>query len=327
MSLLGIFALVQIVAVGWRFLPNLRTAVLESAERNEAAEAARADATPGRTGTQTPPPAATPDPALVARAAQLVGEADRNFRVGDFESALRLLQQAEQILPADPAIQFRIGQAYEALDDKAQAFVAYERSSKVPGLPPEVRRQAEQKMALLGQDLSAPATAPSPGRPLNSATEPSPGIASGQAVVDDVGLQPGAMLGIVDTRLKDSQQGAKTLRIALKARPGKKIEARSMNVFVYFYEKDENGDVVMTAAKPTTQWISPPIDWADGEPELLDVEYPLPDGGLPGNSTEMGSPGRTFYGYMVGVYYKNELQDARADPGSLDSQFPLPLSQ
>jgi len=315
--LLGLFGLVQLMAVARHYLPLLRTQLVDVREVPEPApkEASRAE---------VPSTPSTPEPALIARAAQVVAEADRNFRVGDFESTLRSLKQAEQILPADPAIQFRIGQVYEALDDKAQAFTAFERSIAVPGLPVDIRRQAEQKMALLAQVLGGmPGEGASPGTGLSApgGSDASPG----EPVRDAVGLQPGSVLGVVDARLQDSQPGGKTLRIAVKSKPETVIDPQLMNVHVFFYEQEESGEVVVTEAKSTTQWISPPVDWADSEPELLDVEYPLPDGGLPGNSAEFGATNRKFYGYVVGVYYNGELQDSRAAPGRLDTLYPLPL--
>jgi len=313
--LLGLFGLVQLMAVARHYLPLLRTQLMEVQEQQEDSptEAVRAE---------IPAAQAAPEPALIARAAQFVAEADRNFRVGDFDATLRSLKQAEQILPVDPAIQFRVGQVYEALDDKAQAFVAFERSIAVPGLPVDIRRQAEQKMALLAQGLGGmPSEGASPGTGLGAPAAPQ----GGEPVRDAVGLQPGSVLGVVDARLQDSQPGGKTLRIAVKSKPETAIDPQIMNVHVFFYEQEESGEVVVTEAKSTTQWISPPVDWTDGEPELLDVEYPLPDGGLPGNSAEFGALNRKYYGYVVGVYYDGELQDSRAAPGRLDTLYPLPL--
>ncbi len=315
--LLGLFGLVQLMAVARHYLPLLRTQLVEVQERQ-----AEPSTEPLRA--EIPIAQASPEPALIARAAQIVSEADRDFRVGDFESTLRSLKQAEQILPADPAIQFRIGQVYEALDDKALAFVAFERSIAVPGLPVDIRRQAEQKMALLAQVLGGmPGESTSAGAGLGTSgtSQGSPG----EPVRDAVGLQPGSVLGVVDARLQDSQPGGKTLRIAVKSKPDTAIDPQLMNVHVFFYEQEETGEVVVTEAKSTTQWISPPVDWADSEPELLDVEYPLPDGGLPGNSAEFGALNRKYYGYVVGVYYNGELQDSRAAPGRLDTLYPLPL--
>lgn len=264
------------------------------------------------------PPA--PDARTVAQAVQAVTEGDRHFRVGDFETALRLFQQAEALLPADPAIQFRLGQAYEELQDKVAAYAAYERSLAVPGLPADLRRSAEQKLALLAQTIppSTRSTA-TPSRLHSAVADP------GTAVRDETGLQPGATLGLVSASLRDGQPGTKNLRVAIKARPGVRVDVSKMNVFVYFYEKGPDDEIVLTDSKPSTQWISPPVDWADAEPEILDVEYILPDSGLPGSSEDFGGKGRKFFGYVVAVYYNGELQDTRAEPGRLSTIADLPL--
>ncbi len=322
--LLGIFAFVQILATAWHYLPLLRARLTAASVEEPPAPPASPAAAPAQEPGVSPG-ASPPNPAYVARAAQFVAEADKNYRVGDFEASLRLLQQAVVILPTDPSIQFRLGQIFEALDDKAQAFSAYERSVAVPGLPKEIQRQAEQKMVLLAQVMGeVPEQVPltSQGASLPAGSE----AHAGEAMRDTVGLRPGSSLGIVEAHIQDGHPGIKNLRVAVKSRPNLKIDPTQMNVHVYFYEKEETGEIVAAEAKSSSQWISPPVDWKDGEPEILNMEYPTPDGGQPGNSAEFGALGRTYYGYIIGVYYKGELQDSRADPGPLEAKFPLPLT-
>lgn len=259
---------------------------------------------------------AAPDAATIAQAAQLVAEADSNYRSGEFETSLRGLREAEGLLPTDPAIQFRLGQVYEALNDKAGAFAAFQRSVLVAGLPKEVREQAEQKMARLTQVLS------STGGSAISAPADTPRKIGGWAIRDELGLVPGSVLGIGDAILRDSQPGAKILRIAVKSRRGTRVDTERMNVHVWFYELDQSQQVQVTKAKPSTKWVNPPVNWRDGKPELLDIEYPLPDGGLPGSSADAGALGRVFYGYRIAVYYRGELQDMHSDPQSISVSFP-----
>ncbi|MCX7869908.1 MAG: hypothetical protein N2322_08165, partial [Terrimicrobiaceae bacterium] len=200
---------------------------------------------------------------------------------------------------------------------KAAAYLAFERSIAVPGLPPEIRREAEQKMALLAQALpTGSAAATATARPATILPD------AGSAVRDETGLQPGAALGIVSASLRDGQAGTKNLRVAIKARPGKRIDVSKMNVMVYFYELDASGEILLTESQPSTQWISPPVDWADSEPEILDVEYWLPEARA---SSDPAAGSRRFHGYVVAVYYNGELQDSRADPGRLVNVQELPL--
>ena len=98
-----------------------------------------------------------------------------------------------------------------------------------------------------------------------------------------------------------------------------------MQVAVYFYDKTEEGDVLPTESKVNYQWMSPPVDWADDMPEILEITDILPDSELPGSAASNGSPGRKYEGYIVGVYYNKELQDFRSDPANLQKKFPLPL--
>jgi hypothetical protein len=153
--------------------------------------------------------------------------------------------------------------------------------------------------------LSLPESTPIPTVVANEA---------GADMRDEFGLQPGASLGIIETRLSDAPKGAKNLRISIKARPNQSIDPRKMAVHVFFYERDQTGLVELTNSEVLTEWISPPVDWSNNEPELLNAAYTPP-----------AKPDFTYAGYVVGIYYKNDLQDTRADPGSLAVEHPLPL--
>ncbi len=137
-------------------------------------------------------------------------------------------------------------------------------------------------------------------------------------------LQAGTeSLGIVDVTVSDSKPGAKVLRMAIERRNNDQIDPRMINVHIFFYEEDKTGAITVSLSNPSPQWVTHPADWRDEQSEVLEVEYPLPDGGLPGNSTEFAGGGRKYYGYVLGVYYKGKLQDMRADPSDLVSLYPL----
>jgi tetratricopeptide (TPR) repeat protein len=320
MSLIGLLALVQVIAVLIHYGPQLREqAAQTSAANRELAEAPEA----------TPVPVATPPPAAVAPAqpAQtvsvndqnlmaLLGQSDQAFRIGDYDQVLKILEAADAIAPGDARIIFRRALAQEGLGHTDEAVANYQKAATMPGLPEELRKEALRKVQILGgsDDNSARQ---------DSATSPTMALESpnGQDVRDDVGLQPGSTLGLIDAQLKDGDTPAtKVLHIATKARPGVKVDSRLAQVRVYFYEKDEAGNIVLTSSHLTSQWTSAPIDWANGDPELLEVHYSVPTG-----KPDSTGASRQYYGYVIGLYYNNELQDTRADPGDLARQFPLPL--
>jgi len=125
-------------------------------------------------------------------------------------------------------------------------------------------------------------------------------------------MQGGTTLGIVSAKLEGSDEGSKKLLITIKSRPKEPIDVPQVKVQVYFYD-EEGGDISPSKAQVTSSWMSSPVDWRDGEPELLEVRY------LP----ETSDPEVRFAGYVVAIYYKGDLQDYRAEPSRLIKAFPL----
>jgi hypothetical protein len=321
-GILGFFLVLQFLAVAWYFLPILREKVVESATVASVQPAAENPAAPAKSGATAVPERAQPNPALVQKISRLVTDSDRSYRVGDFEAALKGINEANDLLPDDPGILLRRARLFESMQQPADAAADYARVAALPGLSPELRAQAERKLTQLGGIASGGSASPPAA---SQSMDDAPSRSGSDLREETTGLQPGCSLGIVDARLRDGSPGTKVLRIAIKARPGITVDTRQMKIHVFFYEKDEAGDVQLTESKVASQWMSPPVDWKNDEPELLDVTYILPDSSLPGSAASNGSPGRTFVGYIVGIYYNSELQDTRADPGNLAKKFPLPL--
>ena len=321
-GILGFFLVLQFLAVAWYFLPILREKVVESATVASVQPAAENPASPAKSGAPAVPERAQPNPALVQKISRLVADSDRSYRVGDFEAALKGINEANDLLPDDPGILLRRARLFESMQQPADAAADYARVAALPGLSPELRAQAERKLTQLGGIASGSSASPPAG---NQSMDDAPSRSGSDLREETTGLQPGCSLGIVDARLRDGSPGTKVLRIAIKARPGITVDTRQMKIHVFFYEKDEAGDVQLTESKVASQWMSPPVDWKNDEPELLDVTYIRPDSSLPGSAASNGAPGRTFVGYIVGIYYNSELQDTRADPGNLAKKFPLPL--
>jgi hypothetical protein len=64
------------------------------------------------------------------------------------------------------------------------------------------------------------------------------------------------------------------------------------------------------------------VNWNDSDIEILEVDYAA---STP-NPKQKHPENRKYFGYIVRVYYKNELQDMRADPLKLLKQYPPPLT-
>jgi hypothetical protein len=305
-SFLAAFLAVQIAGVAWFFLPSLQQAIVNRAVAEKQPEAKVEVAAP----TPTPPPAsqvtatptpAQPDEATYEKITALVGESDKAFRIGDFDLGLQKIREADRLLPNDAGILLRIARLHEKRGETVEAASTYNTVLALPGLSQDLRSQTRRKLGMLESSNPEPAT------PTMLAAE------KGADMRDEFGLQPGAILGIVDTKLNDSEAGRKILRISIKSRPGEAIDTQQMRVHVFFYDKDTAGNIEITESKIVTEWISPPVNWSENEPELLDATYNPPSGDF------------QLAGYVVGIYYNGELQDTRANPGSLATEHPLPL--
>jgi hypothetical protein len=308
---LGLFAAFQLIAVVVHYIPLIKQQIADAVPPQQAEEASAQSAMPAFTPAPLAPPVQQPGQAVstadAQRAKQLLADSDRNFRVGQYDAALKPLEEIEEISPGDPAVLSRKVQIFEKLGQPSEAILALDELMRYPGLSPQDRAMLQRKLDLLSQQVST-----LPSRP--TTTPRGMADATGEAVRQENGLQPGASLGIVTVRLSDGKPGTKNLMVAVKSGEGLSINVQDVKIYVYFYEQDENGEVVITDSKVVPQWLSPPVNWADnGEPELLESQYTLP------------TDGRKYYGYVVAVYYNKELQDFRAEPAKLARDFEVPL--
>jgi hypothetical protein len=133
----------------------------------------------------------------------------------------------------------------------------------------------------------------------------------------------GKVLGIGAIRLEDDSDPASAKKFALTvpihARASENVAVREMKVFVLFYERSNGKEIAKTIANVSNRWTSAPVDWKDGEPETLEVSYELP-------AAQARTERREYYGYIVRLYYRGELQDSKAEPASLSQKFPAPFT-
>lgn len=126
----------------------------------------------------------------------------------------------------------------------------------------------------------------------------------------DTASPGGAVLEVLNARIEGEQDGSKTLQLAIKSRSRETIDVPQVKVQVYFYD-EENGEVVPSKAQVTSRWLSAPVDWQNGKPELLEVRY----------LSDSADENVRFAGYLVAIYYKGDLQDCRSDPPKLKKLF------
>ena len=144
------------------------------------------------------------------------------------------------------------------------------------------------------------------------------GVQSAQA---GGGTTPSATFGIGAIESEEVRDPKAVQRLVVKVpieqRIKTKINVKELAIHMLFYDLLDDKPQ-RTTANVSSRWSTAPVDWREDDSEVLDVEYnrPLPD------AREAKRENRKYYGYIVRVYYKDELQATRSDPPVLGQKFP-----
>ncbi len=258
----------------------------------------------------TPPPRPTPVPLSAftpktdARYLDVIEQGKLLRGSGDTAGALVKLREAERLEPANPLAIAEQAFTFEkmSLPDKAaeqwkRIFVMGERAGLYFSM-------AKSKLESAVQD-----TMRSTG-----------GAPAGTGAAE---IPKGKMLAIGSTEMSEERDSSSAKRFSLavpvRARMSEPVAVREMKVFVLFYDRANGKDITRTVANVSNHWTSQPVDWRDGDTEVLEVSYDLP-------VAQAQNERREYYGYIVRLYYRGELQDTKAEPASLNQKFPAPFN-
>ncbi|HSV64034.1 MAG TPA: hypothetical protein VLH83_11875 [Chthoniobacterales bacterium] len=319
-------------------------------EKTTPAPVAPAATAPPTTTTATTTTAqTTPSAAALSVAEKLLKEATELRDKGDTTNALARLQDAAQRDPKNANVLAEMAMIYESIQ-------LYDRSNDTWKKIMEIGPSAGPLYELADMKLKTGATPPAP-----ATTTTGPGLAgtspldAGTTRNDADGIPDGSTFGITevaatDTPDPDADTNMK-LKISVKARPNTPIDHTKVKIQVFFYDTVDNKEVVLTDADVSYEWLTPHHDWKDTNPEILAVTYlraknkTSSDADLaaaaasvtpPGSSKKKPTPKapatasdaghRKYLGYIVRIYYNEQLQAVRADPTKLLNLFPPPLT-
>jgi tetratricopeptide (TPR) repeat protein len=297
-------------------------------------------------------PASTPSSAALSIAERLLKEATVLRDKGDTTSALARLQEASQRDPKNANVLAEMAMIYESIQ-------LLDRSNETWKKIQEIGPSAGPFFELAEMKLKTGVTAPPP-----AATTTGPGLAgsspldAGTTRNDADGIPDGSTFGITevtatDTPDPDAETNMK-LKISVKSRPGAPIDHTKVKIQVFFYDTVDNKEVVLTDADVSYEWLTPNHDWKETNPEVLAVTYlraknktsadtALADAAASitpsaanrkkappkkDPATELPGEGghRKYLGYIVRIYYNDQLQAVRADPTRLLNLFPPPFT-
>jgi hypothetical protein len=292
----------------------------------------------------------TPNAAVLSTAERLLKEATELRDKGDTTSALARLQDAAQRDPKNANVLAEMAMIYESIQ-------LFEKSNETWRKIQEIGPSAGALYELADMKLKSGALAP-------SVPTTGPGLAgvapldAGSTHGDSDGIPEGSTFGIseviaTDTPDVDAETNMK-LKIAVKSRPTTPIDHTKVKIQVFFYDTVDNKEVVLTDADVSYEWLTPHHDWKDTNPEVLAVTYLRPknkpissDAALSAAAANVTPPGgkkktppkkepsadlpgegghRKYLGYIVRIYYNDQLQAVRADPTKLLNLFPPPFT-
>jgi hypothetical protein len=119
-----------------------------------------------------------------------------------------------------------------------------------------------------------------------------------------------AITDITET-MKQGRHGETLVVATIAIASRTQVEKKNIEIRVFFYDLDRNGEMRPTDAEVTYEWLTPIRDWTDTAPKYLAATYLQPRPSRP--LTDQLHYG----GFLVRVYSDGKLQDERSKPDGL----------
>ncbi len=362
-TILALFGAAQLFAVAFHYVGSARAGKSAATPSVTASVAKPAGATPSPSAaateaheTTTPPVnsnSLTQPPtsiATVSAAERLLGEARALRDRGDTTNALARMQEAAQQEPKNATVLAEMAKTYESMQSFDRSNETWRRVQEIGPSAGLLYDLADLKLKFGVPVSSTPGTTATGASPTDTATP--------MAEID--GISEGSTFGITEaTPVRTIDPDAEThlvLKVGVKARPNTSFDYTKVKIQVFFYDMLDNDRVVLTDADVSYEWLTPDHNWSSTNPEILAVTYlrakkdalsseaalsaaaaavtPSPSG-KKSRSRSDAPPAegpvdvggqRKYLGYIVRVYYKDQLQAVRADPNKLLNLFPPPFT-
>jgi hypothetical protein len=340
-----LFAAAEVLSLTVYYAGRTRTSRTAAPPKMTAVTAPRITPAPPAAAVKAP---ATPLPALssstsaLSAADRLLKEATELRERGDTTNALVRLQEASEKDPKNAQVLAEMATIYESIQNFDRSNETWRRIQEIGPSAGPVYELADARLK------TGPAASVSSGPGLAGVSP----LDTGTSRSATEGIPQGSMLGISEvTTTETPDPDADTnlmLRIGVKKRANVVIDHTKVKIQVFFYDSVDNKDVKLTDAEVNYEWLTPNHDWASADPELLAVTYVRPKSkalsseaalaaaaaavnpakkGRPAKANPPQEAGqRKYLGYIVRVYYNDQLQDKRAEPTKLLNLFPPPFT-
>jgi tetratricopeptide (TPR) repeat protein len=339
-----LFAAAEIFSAGYYYIGHIRTAHVETTVPSTVL--IPAPSAPPLT-LASPPPAASPA-SVLSEPDRLLKDAVVLREKGDTTKALAKLQEAVQRDPKNASVLAEMAKTYESMGLIERSNETWRKIQELGPSAGDLFAMADKRLkigvaAAAGATSSIPASAA-----LETGTLPSEPGANAERRTFEI-----SDVKATETPDPDADTNL-MLRILVRKRSGTATDHTKVKIQVFFYDSVDDKDIKLTDADVSYEWLTAKHDWTETNPEILAVTYVRaknrvtsaeaqlsaaaaavvpgkksrptkakePTTGTDGLSGETGR--RRYLGYIVRVYYYDQLQDVRADPPKLMSLFPTP---
>ena|SRR5215831_6991311 len=273
----------------------------------------------------------SPAPSIVE---QLLREGKELRERGDTTNALARFQEALDGEPDNTGVLEEMAQTYESMQLFDRANDVWRRIKQISPSDSATYELADRRLK-----VGVPSAATAEPGGTNPETEIAPRKDIG-------GNADGPVMGISEVKTTVTPDAdAETnlaLEIGIKKQRGAVVDHVKVKILVFLYDVVNDKDIKLTDADVSNEWLTPKHDWSDTNPEVLLVRYVrAKTGGVLSESSlseaaakvrpgqkGRGSKGaadtgqRKYLGYIVRVYYDDDLQAVQAEPSRLLQQFP-----
>jgi hypothetical protein len=350
LTLVIFFAVAEIFVAGFHYVSRMRPASVAMATRTVPAPlpAVAPSAPPMALPIAQPSAALTPPTSIASEADRLSKQAQSEK---DTASALARLQAASERDPKNPELLAEIASIYELTQNFDRSAETWRRVAEIGPSAGALYELADMKLKT-GVPTSTSATPPMTGSSLDAGKPTTVAEVTGVRSTSEATMPQGSTLAIAEVTASETPDpDAETnlmLRIAVKKRSAAVIDHTKVKIQVYFYDTVGDNDIKLTDADVSYEWLTPNHDWAESNSETLAVTYIRPKSKTKSaesdlaaaaaaiNPAKKGKPiktnpppdssNRKYLGYIVRVYYNDQLQDKRAEPTKLLTLFPAPYT-
>jgi hypothetical protein len=222
--------------------------------------------------------------------------------MGMAETALDELRKADLILPDNPVVKRELAFTLQKIGRAEEARLVLQGNNDplVDGGGDIISNTSENLVEPLDPNTieTTPLTLPLP-----EAESLNPSMAAGPI-----------RLGQCMMQRDMSAENRMNFTVPLLARPSADLNPSQMNVDVFFYEQWPKGQIELRRGEPAQFAFDDSVDFSTGK-ELLNVTFDLP------SEQDLAANGsRKYYGYIVRLYYQQQLIDTQANPTTLLSR-------